>query len=106
MHSRLTSIGAGTELDERVKARLDKLSVQLGRIERDQQTVAETLALLPDFSSMVAAPSSNSDRAARGLPQERFKLFIEQVTRRISNGHGLVDDVLSLTSPAETNYEL
>jgi hypothetical protein len=35
---------AGSALDERCSARLAKLSVQLGRIERDRQIVAETLA--------------------------------------------------------------
>lgn len=37
---------AANDLDERLRARLDKQSVQLAHIERDQQIVAETLALL------------------------------------------------------------
>jgi hypothetical protein len=49
---------ASTELDERFEARLDKLSVQRGRLERDQQVVAEGLALLarPSKGSRSLAP--------------------------------------------------
>jgi len=91
-----------SDLDERFKARLDKLSVQLARIERDQQIVAETLALLARFQFMVAAPLSDSDGAARALAQERFKAFIEQVSRRVSSGRSLIEHVLATKSAAET----
>jgi hypothetical protein len=37
------------ELDDQFRARLDKLSLQSARIERDQQIVAESLALLAHF---------------------------------------------------------
>ncbi|MFI5024499.1 MAG: CopG family transcriptional regulator [Alphaproteobacteria bacterium] len=93
--------GAASELEERFKARLDKLSLQLGRIERDQQVIAETLALFVRFQLMVSAPLAEGDRAARLVGQERFKSFVEQVSRRISAGRTLTDDVLSLTSEPE-----
>jgi hypothetical protein len=75
---------AANALDERFKARLDELSVQLAPIARDQQIVAESLALLVRFQFMVTAPLPDSDRAARALAHERFKAFVEQVSRRIS----------------------
>ena len=90
------------ELDERFKVRLDKLSTQLGRIERDQQIVAETLALLARFQIMVTAPLSDTDRAARSIAQERFRTFLEQVSRRVTSGRSLIEDVLALTSASET----
>jgi hypothetical protein len=93
---------AGSELDERFRGRLDELSIQLGRIERDQQVVAETLALFARFQFMVTAPLSNSDHAARSLAQERFKAFIEQISRRVSSGRSLIEDVVSLASASET----
>jgi len=93
--------GAASELDERFRARLDKQSLQLARIERDQQIVAETVALLARFQFMVTAPVPESDRAARVLAQERFKGFVEQVSRRISSGRSLIDDVLAFKSAAE-----
>ena len=94
--------GAASELDERFKARLDKQSLQLARIERDQQIVAETLALLARFQFLVTSPLPNDDRAARTLAQERFKAFVEQVSRRVSSGRSLLEEVLALKSAAET----
>jgi predicted transcriptional regulator len=88
--------GAASELDERFKARLDKQSLQLARIERDQQIVAESVALLARFQFMVTAPVPDSDRAARALAQERFKGFLEQVSRRIANGRGLIADIVAV----------
>jgi predicted transcriptional regulator len=93
---------ASTELDDRFKARLDKLSVQLGRLERDQEIVAEALALLARFQFSVTAPLSASDQAARSMAQDRFKAFIDQVSRRISSGRGLTEQILALTSAPET----
>ena len=85
--------GAG-ELEERFKARLDKLSVQLGRIERDQQVIAETLALSIRFQLTVYALVPEPDRAAQLIGQDRFKAFIAQVGRRIAGGKSLSDEVL------------
>lgn len=91
-----------SELDQHFRARLDKLSIQLGRIERDQQIIAEALALFVHFELSVTAPIPEADRAARALGQERFKAFLEQLSRRIANGSGVIDDVLALTMKAET----
>ena len=55
------------ELDQRFRARLDRLSMQLGRIERDQQVIAEMLALFVRFQLTVTAPVPEGDRAARAL---------------------------------------
>jgi hypothetical protein len=89
--------GAASELDERFSARLDKQSLQLARIER----VAETVALLSRFQFLVTAPLPDSDRAARALAQERFKAFVEQVSRRLAGGRGLIEDVLAFKSASE-----
>ena len=93
---------AANELDEQFRTRLDKQSVQLARIERDQQIVAETLALFARFQFLVTAPVADSDRAVRTLAQERFKAFIEQVSRRVSSGRTLIEDVMALKSAVET----
>ncbi len=90
-----------SEIEERFKARLDRLSLQLGRIERDQQVVAETLALFVRYQLMVTSPPPETDRALRHLAQERFKSFVEQVSRRITGGKSVIDDVLSLAPTDE-----
>ncbi len=90
------------ELDQRFRARLDRLSMQLGRIERDQQVMAEMLALFVRFQLTVTAPLPEGDRAARALGQARYDSFLEQVSRRLVGGSGAIEDVLALRRPAET----
>jgi predicted transcriptional regulator len=92
---------AASKLDERFRARLDKQSFQLARIERDQQIVAETLALLARFQFLVTTPLPGPDRAARTLAQERFKAFVEHVSCRLSTGCSFIEDVLAPKSAAE-----
>lgn len=84
--------GAG-EIEERFKARLDKLSLQLGRIERDQQVIAETLALFIRFQFTVYA-QVEPDRTAELIGQDRFKAFIAEVGRRVASGKSLTAEML------------
>ncbi len=89
------------ELDQRFRARLDRLSMQLGRIERDQQVIAEMLALFVRFQLTVTAPIPEADRAARALGQARFESFLQQVSRRLAGGAGTIEDVLAHQRPSE-----
>ena len=91
-----------TELDDRLKVRLDRFSRQLNRIERDQQILLESLALFVRYYLTVTAPLPEADQeAARALGQERFQAFIDQVGRRIAGGRTLVGEVLEQTSDEE-----
>jgi len=90
------------ELDQRFRARLDRLSMQLSRIERDQQVVAEMLALFVRFQLTVTAPVPEADRAARALGQARYETFLQQVSRRLAGGTGTVEDVLAHQRPLES----
>jgi hypothetical protein len=97
---------ASTELDERFRARSTGCRSSLAASSATSRSWRRRWLSLPDFSScsllLFRVPI-----AQRGdWLEKRFKLFIEQVTRRISNGRGLIEDVLSLTSPAEANYEV
>ena len=90
------------ELDDRLKVRLDRISRQLNRIERDQQILLESLALFVRYYLTVTAPLPEADQeAARALGQERFQAFIDQVGRRIAGGRTLAGEVLSRTSDEE-----
>jgi hypothetical protein len=64
--------------------------------------VAETLALLARFQFLVTASLPGSDRPARTLAQERFKAFVEQVSRRLSSGRSFIEEVLAPKSASET----
>lgn len=53
------------ELDDQFKTRLDKPSLQSARIERDQQIVAESLALLAHFQFLNTPLVFNDENATQ-----------------------------------------
>jgi predicted DNA-binding protein len=82
-------------VDEAFKHRLDKLSIQLGRMERNQRVLIETLATYIRFHFSVLPPLPDSEQAAaRALANDRFQAFIDQVGRRMAGGRSVVDDLL------------
>lgn len=85
------------ELDERFGLRLDRISNQLGRIERDQQILMESLALFVRYQLTINAPLPEPDAAGRAVGRDRFQSFIDQVGRHIAGG----SRSLERTSPAE-----
>jgi hypothetical protein len=74
------------ELDERFGQRLNRLSAQLNRIERDGQVLLETLALFVRYQLTVTAPLPEPDSAARAVGRDRFQAFVDQVGRQIAGG--------------------
>lgn len=95
----LTHRGA-RELDDLLKVRLDRISRQLNRIERDQQIVLESLALFIHYQLTVTAPLPKLEqKAARAVGQERFDRFVQQVGRRLAVGQSITQDVLAHISP-------
>jgi hypothetical protein len=77
---------AAHELDDRFGQTLGRMSMQIGRIERDQQIIMESLALFIRFFLTVNAPLPESDQAARAIGRDRFKAFIDQVARNLASG--------------------
>lgn len=84
------------EIDDKLKVRLDKLSNQLNRIERNQRVLIESLALYIRFHFSVLPPLPEVDQAAgRALANDRFQAFIDQVGRRVAGGKSVIDDVFA-----------
>ena len=82
------------ELDDKLKTRLDKLTNQLNRVERNQRVLIESLALYIRFHFSILPPLPEADQAAaRALANDRFQAFIDQVGRRVAGGKSVVDDV-------------
>ena len=91
---------AARELDDLLKVRLDRFGNQLGRIERDQQVVMESLALFIRYQFMVTAPVPEAELAtARAAAQERFQAFIDQVGRRLAAGKRTAAEVVAKITP-------
>lgn len=74
------------ELELRFAARLDRLSRQLGRIERDGQVQLESLALFVRYMLTVNPPVAEGDEAARAIGRDRFAAFVERVGQRLASG--------------------
>jgi predicted transcriptional regulator len=85
------------EIDDLLKARLDRISNQLGRIERDGHIGLESLALFIRYQLNVTPPLAESDRVGRALGRDRFQLLVNEVGRRLSGGRRTLDP----TSPED-----
>ncbi|MEQ7874274.1 CopG family transcriptional regulator [Sphingomonas sp. ASV193] len=76
----------GDELEQRFAVRLDRLSHQLARIERDGHVQIESLALFVRYMLTVQAPVAEGDEAARAIGRDRFEAFVQQVGRQLAGG--------------------
>jgi len=75
-----------SELDQRFGTRLDRISMALGRIERDGNILLETLALFVRYELAIQPPLAENDAAGRALAAKRFEAFVAQVGRQLSAG--------------------
>jgi hypothetical protein len=74
--------------------RLDRLSRQFDRLERDQSILIETLALYVRYFLTVSLPVPEGQQdAARAQGRARYAQFIEQLARHIQRGRSLVREV-------------
>ncbi len=85
LRSYLTHRGA-KELDDVLAVRLDRIGAVLGRVERDQQIMIESMALFVRYQLTINAPLPEPDQAARAVGRDRFQSFIDQVGRQIASG--------------------
>ena len=91
---------AGDEREAASARRLDRLSRQAGRLERDQTIQVETLALFIRYFLAVSTPVPEAHQeAARAQGKARFEQFIEQLSRHLLRGRSLVRDVVEELHP-------
>lgn len=77
---------AASELENRFSQRLDRMSMALGRIERDGHVLLESLALFVRYELMVQAPLAEADDAARAVGRDRFNAFVARVGEALASG--------------------
>ena len=75
-----------SELDERFALRLDRISNQLGRIERDGHVGIESLALFIRYMLTVNAPLAEEDEVSRAIGRDRFAAFVTRVGQQLAGG--------------------
>lgn len=80
-----------SDLERTFAFRLDRISNQLGRIERDQQVLLESLALFIRYMLTVNAPIPEEDEVARAIGRDRFLAFIARVGQQIARGKRTFD---------------
>ena len=82
--------------------RLDRLSRQFDRLERDQGILIETVALYIRYFLTVSLPVPEGQQdAARAQGRARYAQFIEQLARHIQRGRSLVREVHEELAPDE-----
>lgn len=93
----------GDQREAAIAKRLDRLSRQFDRLERDQNVLIETLALYVRYFLTVSLPIPEGQQdAARAQGRARYTQFIEQLARHIQRGRSLVREVHEDIAPAET----
>jgi hypothetical protein len=80
--------------------RLDRLSRQFDRLERDQGILIETVALYIRYFLTVSLPVPDGQQdAARAQGRARYAQFVEQLARHIQRGRSLVREVHEEVAP-------
>lgn len=84
----------GDQREAAIAKRLDRLSRQFDRLERDQNILIETVALYVRYFLSVSIPVPEGQQdAARAQGRARFAQFIEQLGRHLQRGRSLVREV-------------
>lgn len=91
---------SGDQREAAIAKRLDRLSRQLDKLERDQNILIETLALYVRYFLTVSTPLPEAHQeAARAQGRARFEQFVEQLGRHLLRGRSLVKDVVEEIHP-------
>ena len=101
---------ADNKREAAITRRLDRLTRQFGRIERDNLVLAETLATFVHYFLTVTPPvPANQVEAARAKGDMRFDLFVRQVAEALRSGQRIlqnaVEDVTAEGASLETHPE-
>lgn len=91
--------------DAAIIRRLDRLSRQYGRLERDLTVTAEALALFIHTQLAIAPPVPVADEAAmKAKGRERFEQFTDRLGRRLEEGKSLVRGVVEEFQAKENDF--
>lgn len=104
--SSFLSPDGGDQREAALAKRLDRLSRQFDRLERDQSILIETVALYVRYYLTVSIPVPEGHQdAARAQGRARYAQFIEQLARHLQRGRSLVREVHEEIEPAGNRPE-
>ena len=96
---------SGDQREAAIAKRLDRLSRQLDKLERDQNILIETLALFVRYYLSVTLPVPDAHQeAARAQGRARFEQFVQQLGRHLQRGHSLVKEVHDEVFPDQSQF--
>ena len=96
---------SGDRREATMAKRLDRLSNQFSKLERDQNILIETVALYVRYFLTVSTPVPESHQeAARAQGRARFEQFIAQLGRHLLKGRSLVKEAHEEIVPAHTHF--
>jgi hypothetical protein len=96
---------SGDQREAAIAKRLDRLSRQFEKLERDQTILIETLALYVRYFLTVSTPVPEAHQeAARAQGKARFSQFIEQLGRHLMRGHSLIKEVYEEIEPNSEGF--
>ena len=103
--SSFLSPDSGDQREAAIAKRLDRLSRQYDKLERDQNILIETVALYVRYFLTVSTPVPEAHQdAARAQGRARFEQFIEQLGRHLLRGRSLVKDVYEEIQPEDSRF--
>lgn len=96
---------SGDQREAAIAKRLDRLSRQFDKLERDQNILIETLALYVRYFLTISTPVPEAHQeAARAQGRARFEQFIEQLGRHLLRGRSLVKEVIEEIQPDSSQF--
>ncbi|KRE89452.1 CopG family transcriptional regulator [Frateuria sp. Soil773] len=100
------SPNAGDQREAIIARRLDRLTRQYERLERDQAILIETVALYVRYYLSVTTPVPEAHQdAVRAQGKARFAQFVEQLGRHLLRGRGLLRDLTEEIQPDTARRE-
>lgn len=103
--SSFLSPDSGDRREAAIAKRLDRLSNQFSKLERDQNILIETVALYVRYFLTVSTPVPESHQnAARAQGRVRFEQFIAQLGRHLLKGRSLVKEVHEEVVPDQSEF--
>jgi hypothetical protein len=97
---------SGDQREAAIAKRLDRLSRQFERLERDQSILIETMALYVRYFLTVSTPIVEAHQdAARAQGKARYRQFVEHLGRHLMRGNSLVKDIHEEMQPNADAFE-
>ena len=96
----------GDRMEAAFSRRLDRLTRQLQRLERNSGIATEALALFVRFWLTVTPPlPQDAQAAAQAKGRERYEGFIEALGRRLDQGRTIFDEIPEDVSEEKSRRE-